>query len=96
MRNKKSEMEFSTIVRASLALVILLVILGLIYTFIVGKQIPFIGGQTERVTEDCDGDGVIGISDYCPCNDAIQTKDQGKCTIITSGAEEKCPTLCKS
>ena len=97
MKNKKAQV-FNTIVRAAILLALLAVILGIIYFLFVGKQIPFLAGTTEEVTTDCDDDGVIGLSDDCPCNDDIKKLPTGQKTCrteITGESETNCPVRCK-
>lgn len=102
MKNKKSmEMNPLNIVVgvAVLSLVLVVIVYGIIPIW-TGKQVPFIKGQTEYVTEDCDLDGVIGLSDACPCADSVQKSEQlqGKgCSPPSpnSPAIKNCPDLCK-
>lgn len=73
--------------------VLLIVIFGIL-PIITGKQVPFIKGQTEDITQDCDGDGYTGIVDACPCDLNIHEKGQ-KCGQPSAPAPTNCPTLCK-
>ncbi len=96
MKNKKAN-AFAIIGAAILAMIILWLFVGpIIKDIIVDKQIAHAGGQTEAVTQDCDGDGVIGFSDQCPCNANKQKLDKGEnCGNPDSSAETNCHALCK-
>ncbi len=98
MKNKKSfEMGFGVIITAVLAIVLLLAVLFEVIPIFTGKQVPWLRGQTEGVTSDCDGDGVIGLSDQCPCSFSMQTKESNQaCPSPDSSASTNCPDLCKS
>ena len=87
-----------TVIKAVLLLIVLIVVVGaIIYGLFVQKQIPFIGGQIEQTTQDCDEDDSIGISDPCPCNPDIKKEEEktGKCGEASDTAKTNCPTLCK-
>ena len=104
MKNKKS-MEanpMSLVIVAAILGVVLLVFIYGILPILTGKQIPFIKGQTEQVTEDCDEDGVIGLNDPCPCDKSIKSQQElekanNKCSAVIAGSEatKNCPSLCK-
>jgi len=95
MKNKKAISKL--VVALVLSLAILYVFLWpIIHDIFVGQQIAYLGGQTEEVTKDCDGDNVIGFSDQCPCNANKQKLEQGeKCDNPDPSAENNCPALCK-
>ncbi len=101
MKNKKADMSMETVIKAALLLIVLFVIVGsIIYGLFVNKQIPFIGGQIEQTTQDCDEDDSKGISDPCPCDPGVKNKEEkedkkGKCSEPSSDAQTNCPTLCK-
>ena len=99
MKNKKAMGIFGIISTAAIAMIILWIFVGpIIKDIIVDKQIAHAGGQTEAVTKDCDGDGVIGFSDQCPCNADESKLDKGKTCpteIKPASAETNCPALCK-
>jgi|TARA_Y100000031_G_C7983968_1_gene276046 hypothetical protein len=98
MKNKKAAMEFETIVKAMIYLVLALVILGLLFTYLVGNQIPFLGKTIERYTEDCDGDKEIFFDD-CPCNSDVKKFEKGQTScsdvIKPDSAQTQCKILCK-
>ncbi len=98
MKNKKAMGLFGIISTAAIAMIILWIFVGpIIKDIIVDKQIAHAGGQTEAVTKDCDGDGVIGFSDQCPCNsDPDKTKlDKGENCGDNNAGKKNCPALCK-
>jgi len=99
MRNKKGFLMWDNLSESILVMVVIVIIIGaIIYGIFVNEQIPFIGRQVEHVTEDCDGDEAISLSDDCPCNEDIQNLpgDQDKCPaeIKSGSAKENCPKLC--
>jgi hypothetical protein len=97
MRSKKAEGEWGTIVKAAVALMIILVMAGLIYSLFVGKQVATAGELTETATKDCDGDGAVGLTDDCPCNkDITKLKDGQKCEprVVVENSKT-CPSACK-
>ena len=99
MINKKSmEMSpLSIVIGAALLLLLGFVIIYGVFPIFTGKQVPWLRGQTEGVTSDCDGDGVIGLSDQCPCSFSMQTKEINQaCPSPDSIATKNCPDLCKS
>ncbi len=97
MKNKKS-MEVSPmsilIATAILGLVLVVTIYGII-PILTGEQLPFLRGQTEQVTQDCDLDDYIGISDKCPCDPETHGKED-KCGQVSAIAAKNCPSLCKN
>ena len=96
MRNKRS-MEVSptsVVIGAALLGLIFVVFVWGILPILTEKQIPFIKGQTEDITQDCDGDGYTGIVDACPCDPNINEKSQ-KCGQPVAPAPTNCPTFCK-
>lgn len=98
MKNKKADMSMETVIKAALLLVVLAVVVGaIIYGIFVNKQTPFIVGQTERITQDCDEDDSMGISDPCPCDPTIKKKEDktDKCNKASDIAKTNCPVLCK-
>ncbi len=97
MKNRKAMGTFGIITAAIIAMILLFVFIGpIIKDIIVDKQIAHAGGQTEAVTKDCDGDGVIGFSDQCPCNADKQKLDKGQnCGDPDSSAKSNCQALCK-
>ncbi|MDP6547353.1 MAG: hypothetical protein QF917_00120 [Candidatus Woesearchaeota archaeon] len=97
MKNKKAMETFGVIITATIGLIILVVIVGLIKGIIIDKQIAFAGSKTEEITIDCDEDDSIGLADNCPCNPAIQKLEKkDKCGKASSRAAENCPALCKN
>ena len=89
----------SIVIGAALLLLLGFVIIYGVFPIFTGKQVPWLRGQTEGVTSDCDGDGVIGLSDQCPCDAYIQTKESNQaCSPPAPGssASTNCPDLCKS
>lgn len=99
MKNKKANM-FWVITTAVIALIMLYIIVGpIINGILVKKQIVHAGGETERITQDCDGDGAIGLFDDCPCNDGVQklSKEEKTCPegISPESAKTNCPALCR-
>lgn len=93
MKNKKAfdaDPMKLVIGAAILGIVLFVVVVGVI-PIITGKQIPFFKGQTQYTTEDCDGDGAIGINDKCPCG---AEDSEGKC-IVADSSISVCPDLCK-
>lgn len=105
MLNKKS-MEanpMSLVIIAAILLAVLLVFFYGILPIFTGKQVPFIKGQTEYTTQDCDGDGAIGLSDPCPCfylvksREDLEKQTDKKCPLVgkNSQATTSCPDLCK-
>ena len=97
MKNKKAIAGFGFIIAAVLCLVLLVIMTTVIKTIFVEKEINAAGGKVEEVTTDCDGDGVTGLSDQCPCNPDIQKLDSGITCGDTDDPDitEKCPNLCK-
>lgn len=102
MKNKKS-MEVSpmplVIGAVMLSLVLLWVVFGL-FPELTQKLFPNIKGQRELVTEDCDGDGVTGANDPCPCVSSIKSKqdleNKKTCGPSDKGkAPKNCPNYCK-
>lgn len=98
MKNKKC-MEVSPIslvIAAAILLVVLFVFIYGILPIITGKQVPFLQGQTEHTTLDCDEDEVIGVIDQCPCVKSIRRLEIGKfCGEPDLKATTNCPALCK-
>ena len=96
MKNKKSQM-LEQVVRAAIVLALLFVMVALIYGIIVNKEIAFAGSKTEEITKDCDGDGLNGPLDDCPCVYAIKKLDKGQSCGApdVSTLTANCPTLCK-
>ena len=86
----------SVVIAAAMLSLVLFVFIYSIIPILTGKQIPWIGGQAEAVTEDCDEDGVIGLNDKCPCVNSKQSleKDQ-TCGSPEERAAKNCPALCK-
>jgi len=95
MKNKKC-MEvspLSLVIAAAILLVVLFVFFYGILPIFTGKQVPFLQGQTEMTTLDCDEDGVIGINDQCPCTK--NPKIGNSCGEPDTIAIKNCPALCK-
>ena len=99
MKNKKS-MEvspLSLVIAAAILTTVLFVFFYGILPIFTGKQVPFLQGQTDLTTLDCDEDGVIGVNDQCPCVKSIQKLELGKfcgeSDVIK--ATTNCPALCK-
>ena len=97
MKDKKAAGIFMIITVAVISLILLFVFIGpIIKGIFVDKQVAFAGGQTEQITIDCDGDGVVGISDQCPCDGDKQKFGDGcEDPDPDDGAVKKCPKLCK-
>jgi len=97
MKNKKSEIEFTKIVGAVLALVVLFVIVGLfINGILVKKQAAFASSITDQVSQDCDEDDTLGFLDKCPCDPDIKKLSEGEeCGPDSNQAMINCPALCK-
>mgnify|MGYP001577593372 CR=1 FL=1 len=99
MRNRKSmdANPMNLVIGAAILIGVLLIIIFGVIPILTGKQVPFIKGQTESITQDCDSDGYTGIADACPCVSTIQTLDKGKvCPQPDAQATNSCPNLCKS
>ena len=95
MRNKKAYTALEMVTAAAILLVILwVVVYGIINNIILGKQVPSAEASTEQVTKDCDEDGIIGISDRCPCDPNVKLEKDVKCGIISDMASKNCPKLC--
>ena len=95
MRNKKAYSPLEIVVAAAILLGVLWVVFGgLINGIIIGKQIPSAEASTEQVTKDCDEDGIIGISDKCPCDPNVKLEKDIKCGDASSIASKNCPKLC--
>jgi len=98
MKDKKAAGIFMIITVAVISLILLFVFIGpIIKGIFVDKQVAFAGGQTEQITIDCDGDGVVGISDQCPCNGDKQKLEsiEDRCGTPDDKVVKKCPKLCK-
>ncbi|MBI2102133.1 hypothetical protein HYT53_05990 [Candidatus Woesearchaeota archaeon] len=99
MKNKKS-------LALPTELIITFVILGLVLLVIVGggirgillPQLAKAGEKSEYATQDCDEDDVVGVSDPCPCVNAVKQKsEKGQtCPPPDNKATTNCPALCKS
>jgi len=98
MKNKKC-MEvspLSLVIAAAILSAVLFVFFYAILPIFTGKQVPFLQGQTELTTSDCDEDGVLGVNDQCPCVKSIQRLELGKfCGEPNAIATKNCPALCK-
>ncbi|MBS3102036.1 hypothetical protein J4458_01150 [Candidatus Woesearchaeota archaeon] len=101
MKNKKAlEWGWGNILTAALVLILAWVVIdNVILKIFVQKQIASAGSATDKVTQDCDEDGTIGLSDDCPCDKDIQKMPTDKKTCpkitITDTANKNCPALCK-
>ena len=98
MRNKKSvELTLNTVIVAAILGAVLIIFFYGILPIISGKQLPFLQGQTERTTLDCDEDEIIGVTDQCPCVKSIQRLELKKfCPPPDEPtATTNCPALCK-
>ncbi|MBL7055551.1 hypothetical protein ISS07_01420 [Candidatus Woesearchaeota archaeon] len=96
INKKKSEMSFPIVIGSIIGLIILVVIVsGLIKGIFVDKQLAFAGQTTEQVTQDCDEDNFVGITDNCPCDSDINKLEKGqKCGGHSPEAGKNCPALC--
>ena len=99
MKNKKSMISMDTMIYAALLIIFLFAMIAGAYTIFYHKQIPWLSGQTDYVTKDCDRDGVTGITDPCPCVFSIpntQTLEKNQvCPGQDPEATKECPELCK-
>lgn len=96
LKNKKSYTTLEVVIAAAILIGLLFVFFYAIFPIITGKQVPFLQGQTEYTTTDCDNDGVVGLADACPCVKSIQTLEKGQlCPQPDSDATKNCPNLCK-
>ena len=94
--NRKGvEMSLSTVVVALILIFVAFAILAVFTDIFGGKQVPWLRGQTETATSDCDGDGIIGVTDRCPCDPEIRDKSE-KCGQASSISVKNCPNLCKN
>ena len=81
---------------AAILLVLLWVIIGIINGIILGQQVPSAHASTEQVTKDCDEDGILGISDKCPCDSNVKQEKDIKCGTHSATSTKNCPNLCKT
>ena len=95
LSNKKAYNTMEVVIAAAVLMGLLFVFFYAIFPIITGKQVPFLKGQTEYTTTDCDGDGVIGLTDKCPCS-PNPSSDKGQCEPPIDISTKNCPDLCKS
>lgn len=98
MKNKKGQhLTIGTVIAAAIGLTLLAVIVwGIINGVLVKKQIVHAGGETERITQDCDDDGAIGLFDDCPCDpNKKKLEEEEKCGTASDTAVGNCPALCR-
>lgn len=100
MKNKKADVDpIKVVIGLVLLGALVFVFFNVFFPMITGKQAPWFRGQIDYATTDCDGDGVTGLTDPCPCVPTIpnpQTKESNQaCPAPNSAAAGNCPELCK-
>lgn len=101
MKNKKAYNVLEVVITAAILSVLLFVFIWGVIPILTEKQVPFIKGQTEYTTQDCDEDGIIGLNDPCPCDISIKSKQElenaKNCKKLQPNdvATKNCPAFCK-
>lgn len=99
IKNKKAFTALEVVVAAAVLLGLLAVFFYGVIPILTDKQLPFVRGLNEKVTQDCDEDGVIGVTDTCQCISSVKSKEDlggGKtCGPPNQVAVTNCPNLCK-
>ena len=86
------------IVFAVIALFVLYIFIWpIIKGIFIDKEVRPLEAIAEGTTEDCDGDGFIGLSDQCPCDPNKNKLGKGEeCgNPDDTDIEKNCPALCK-
>lgn len=96
MKSKKANWSIELAVKAAVLLIFLFAMWGVINLIFINKEVVYANVQAESITKDCDGDEAIGVTDQCPCNDAVKTLKKGeKCPAATEISKTNCPAACK-
>ena len=99
MISKKGYSPLEIVIAAAILLVVFFVFIYGIIPILTAKELPVIHSQIESGTGDCDEDGVIGITDPCPCVASIRFKQEFEsirnCGTHDSKSAANCPNLCK-
>ena len=85
----------SLVIGAVILGIVLFVIIYGVFPIFTGKQVPWIKGQVDQTTTDCDGDGLLGLNDECPCTTGSKSGENKACPPADSAAETNCPNYCK-
>ncbi|GEM_PF-3564449 len=96
MKNNKSEVDpLHVIIGAAILGIVLWVFIAGVIPIFTGKQVPYAKAQQELVSQDCDNDGIIGLTDKCPCIEKADNSETQKCGVPDAAAAKSCPALCK-
>lgn len=83
------------VIGAAILGAVLFIFFYAIFPIFTGKQIPWIKGQVDQTTTDCDGDGLIGLNDECPCTAESKSGENKACPSANKASETNCPNYCK-
>ncbi len=78
MKNKKAAIEMEKIVAMALVLIVLVVLI-MVFTRLFGKEAAETESQIDKLSSDCDCDGIVDILDKCPYDPKDEMNDEGKC-----------------
>lgn len=93
--NKKAYNTIEVVITLAVSALLLWAIINALFPQLTHRLFPWLGGQGEYVTQDCDEDEIIGISDKCPCNKDIVEDAKAVCGTASETAVKNCPDLCK-
>ena len=100
LNNKKGDVDpIKVVIGLILLAALVFIFFNVFFPIITGKQAPWFRGQIDYASTDCDGDGVTGLTDQCPCAASVQTKENNQACppILPSDTSFKnCPELCKA
>ena len=97
MKSKKA-MEvnpMNIVIGAAILGAVLFIFFYAIFPIFTGKQIPWLKGTVDQTTNDCDGDGLLGLNDPCPCSSGSKSDESKSCPAPDGNSETNCPNLCK-